>query len=137
MSPEPKDAQSRMKALKLYGSREPVVPPQASHSASSFRNTTPDPSDTYMAPQFQESFKQVVKAAMNEINEPADEHWAVSSLPKIKNRSSSNSERATQAIVPAIPKRGETCLRSRVVDIKKNLAVRNFFLQVPAEHTRD
>ena len=52
------------------------------------------------------------------------------------DRSSSNSERTTRAIVPAIPTRGETALRSRVVDVRKNRAVRNFFLQVAAEHPR-
>ena len=53
-----------------------------------------------------------------------------------KNCSSSNSERASQAIVPAGPTRGKTTLRSRVVDIRKNFGVRNFFLQVGAEHPR-
>ena len=38
--------------------------------------------------------------------------------------------------MPAGPIRGKTALRSRVVDIRKNLAVRNFFLQVAAEHPR-
>ena len=53
-----------------------------------------------------------------------------------KNCSSSNSERASQAIVPAGPTRGKTTLRSRVVDIRKNFALRTFFLQVGAEHPR-
>ena len=52
------------------------------------------------------------------------------------NRSSSNSERASQAVVSAGPTSGETTLRSSGVDIRKNLAVRNFFLQVAAEHPR-
>ena len=38
--------------------------------------------------------------------------------------------------MPTGPARGETALRSRVVDIRKNLAVRNLFLQVAAEHPR-
>ena len=37
-------------------------------SAPNPRNTIPDPSDTYLAPQFQKSFNQVARAAMNEIN---------------------------------------------------------------------
>ena len=38
--------------------------------------------------------------------------------------------------MPAGPIRVETALRTRVVDIRKNLAVRNFFLQVASEHPR-
>ena len=38
--------------------------------------------------------------------------------------------------MPASPTRDETALRSHVMDIRKNLAVRNFFLQVAAEHPR-
>ena len=37
-------------------------------SAPNPRNMILDPSDTYLAPQFQESFNQVARAAMNEIN---------------------------------------------------------------------
>ena len=42
----------------------------------------------------------------------------------------------SRAIVPTGPIHGETALRSRVVDVRKNLAVRNLFLQVAAEHPR-
>ena len=38
--------------------------------------------------------------------------------------------------MPTGPTRGETALRSRVVDVRKNLAVRNLFLQVAAENPR-
>ena len=38
--------------------------------------------------------------------------------------------------MPAGPARSETALRSRVVDIRRNLAFRNFFLQVAAQHPR-
>ena len=44
--------------------------------------------------------------------------------------------RTQQAIVPAGAKRGETFLRSRVVDIRKTFAVSNFFLQVAEEQPR-
>ena len=36
--------------------------------------------------------------------------------------------------MPTGPSRGKIALRSRVVDVRKNLAVRNFFLQLAAEH---
>ena len=51
-----KDAPSRTKTQELCIPGEPVAPRQTSQSASSYRNTIPDPSDTYMAPQSQESF---------------------------------------------------------------------------------
>ena len=56
-----KDASSRTKTQELCIPREPVASPQTSQSASSHRNTIPDPSDTYMAPQFQESFDQLAR----------------------------------------------------------------------------
>ena len=55
-------------ALVLRASRGPEAPQQTQPSASSQRNTIPDPSDTYLAPQFQESFNQVARATMDEIN---------------------------------------------------------------------
>ena len=55
-------------ALDLRASRGPENPQQTQPSASSQRNTIPDPSDTYLAPQFQESFNQVARATMDEIN---------------------------------------------------------------------
>ena len=60
-----KDAPSRTKTQELCIPREPVAPPQTSQSVLAYRNTIPDPSDTYMAPQFQESFNQIARAAMN------------------------------------------------------------------------
>ena len=63
-----KDASSRTKTQQPCIPREPVAPSQTSQSASSHKNTIPDPSDTYMAPQFQESFNQLARAAMNEIS---------------------------------------------------------------------
>ena len=38
--------------------------------------------------------------------------------------------------MPTGPARGQTALRSRIVDIRKNLAVRSLFVQVAAEHPR-
>ena len=131
-----KDSQSRMKAQELSVSREPVAPPQASQSALSSMNTIPEPSDTYMAPQFQELFEQVVRATMNELNRTSGRTMGRVVPSHRKSRSSSNSERTPQAIVPAGPTSGENTLRSGVVDIRKNLTVRNFFLQVAAEHPR-
>ena len=49
-----KDASSRTKSQEPCIPREPMAPSQ---SASSHRNTIPDRSDTYIAPQFQGSFQ--------------------------------------------------------------------------------
>ena len=38
--------------------------------------------------------------------------------------------------MPTGPARGKTALKTRVVDIRKNLAIGNFFVQVAAEHPR-
>ena len=63
-----RDTRPKAKAQELCAPREPGTPQQKSQSAPNARNTIPDPSDTYLAPQFQESFNQVASAAMNEIN---------------------------------------------------------------------
>ena len=73
---------------------------------------------------------------MNEINRTSGRMLGRGVPSQRTDHSLSNSERTSRAIVPAGPTRGETALRSRVVDIRKNLAVRNFFLQVAAEHPR-
>ena len=54
-----RDKLPRTKAQKLCTPREPGAPRQILQSALSSRNTIPDPSDTYLTPQFQESFNQV------------------------------------------------------------------------------
>ena len=87
-----------------------------------------------MAPQFQESFNQIARAAMNEINRTSGRTLGRAVPSQHTDRFLSNSERTSRAIVPAGPKRGETALRSRVVDIRKNPAVGKLFLQVAAEH---
>ena len=63
-----RDTRPRTRAQELFAPREPEAPQQTSQSASNPRNKIPDPSDTYLAPQFQGLFNQVARAAMNEIN---------------------------------------------------------------------
>ena len=52
------------------------------------------------------------------------------------DRSSSSSERISRTVVPTGTAFGGTIHRSRVVDIRKNLTVRNEFVQVATEHPR-
>ena len=63
-----RDTRSGTKAQELCAPREPEAPQQTSQSAANPRNTIPDPSGTYLAPQFHESFNQAARAAMNDIN---------------------------------------------------------------------
>ena len=52
------------------------------------------------------------------------------------DRSSSSSERTPRTVVPAGTAHDGTIQKSRVVDIRKNLTVRNQFVQVATEHPR-
>ena len=120
--------------LDLRASRGPKAPQQTRPSASSQRFTIPDPSDTYLAPQFQESFNQVARAAMDEINR-GTERTLVRIVPsQRRDHSSNSSERTTRTIACSAP--GGVFAKSRVVDIRKNLMARHQFTQVPAEHPR-
>ena len=47
------DAPPSTKTQELCIARQSVAPPRTSQSASSYRNTISEPSDTYMTPQFQ------------------------------------------------------------------------------------
>ena len=90
----------------------------------------------YLALQFQESFDQLARATMDEINRTSGRTLGRVVPSQCPDHYLSSSERKTRAKVPTGPTRGETTLRSRVVDVRKNLAVRNLFLQVAAEHPR-
>ena len=120
--------------LDLRASKGPEAPQQTRPSASSQRFTIPDPSDTYLAPQFQESFNQVARAAMDEINRGTERTLARIVPSQRRDHSSNSSERATRTIACSAP--GGVFEKSRVVDIRKNLMARHQFTQVPAEHPR-
>ena len=131
-----RDTRPKTKAQELCAPREPGDPQQISQSAPNARNTIPDPPDTYLAPQFQESLNQVATAAMNEINRTTG--WTLGRVVPSQrlDRSSSSSERIPRAIVPTETTYGATTQKYRVVDIRKNLTVRNQFVQIAAEHPR-
>ena len=73
---------------------------------------------------------------MNEINKTTGRTLGRVVPSQRLDSSLSSSERIPRAIVPTETTRDETTLRSRVVDIRKNLAVWNLFVQVAAEHPR-
>ena len=122
--------------LDLRASREPEAPQQTRPSASSQRFTIPDPSDTYLAPQFQESFNQVARATMEEINRTTGRTLGRIVPSQRRDQSSNSSERAPHTIASSRSAPGGVFQKSRVVDIRKNLMARHQFTQVPAEHPR-
>ena len=123
-------------ALDLRASRGPEAPQQTRPSASSQRNTIPDPSDTYLAPQFQESFNQVARATMDEISRTTGRTFCRIVPSQRRDHSSNSSERAPHTVVSSGTAHGRTYQNSRVVDIRKNLMTRHQFTQVAAEHPR-
>ena len=94
----------------------------------------PDPSDTYLAPQFQESFNQVARATMDEINRTTGR--TLGRIVQRRDHSSNSSERAPRTVASSGTAHGGTFQKSRVVDIRKNRMARHHFTQVAAEHPR-
>ena len=131
-----RDTRPRMRAQDLCAPGESEAPQQTSQSSPNPRITIPDSSDTYLAPQFQESFNQVARAAMNEINRTTSRTLGRVVPSQRFDCSSSSSEITPRTVVPAGTTHGGTIQKSRVVDIRKNLTVRNQFVQVAAEHPR-
>ena len=131
-----RETRPRTKAQELCAPRERRAPQQITQSAPNPRNTIPDPSDTYLAPQFQESFNQVAKAAMNEINRTTGRTLGRVVPSQRLDRSSSSSEQIPRAIVPTGTAHGGKNQKSRVVDVTKNLTACKQFVQVAAEHPR-
>ena len=131
-----RDTRPGTRAQELCAPREPEAPQQTSQSTSNPRNTIPDPADTYLAPQFQESFNQVARAAMNEINRTNGRTLGRIVPSQRFDRSSNGSERASRTVVSAGTAHDGAIQRSRVVDIRKNLTVRNQFVQGATERPR-
>ena len=73
---------------------------------------------------------------MNDINRTTDRRVGRIVPSQRHDRSSSSSERIHRAIVPTGTTDGGTNQKSRIFDIRKNLMVRNQFVQVAAEHPR-
>ena len=120
-----RDTHPRTNAQEQCAPREPEAPQPTAQSASNSRITVADPSDNYLAPQIQESFNPVARATMDEINRTSGRKLGRVVPSQRPDRSLSNSERNSRAIVSTGPECGETPLRSRVVDIRNNVAVRN------------
>ena len=73
---------------------------------------------------------------MNEINRATGRTLGRFVPSQRLDRSSSGSERIPRAIVPTGTTHGGTIQKSRVVEVRKNLTVRDQFVQVAAEYPR-
>ena len=127
------DRHPKTRVQELCASRGPEAPQQTQQSASSQRNTIPDPSDIYLAPQFQESFNQVARATMDEINRTTGRTLGRVVPSQRRDHSSNSSERAPRTVASSGTAHGGTFQKSRVVDIRKNLMARHQFTQVATE----
>ena len=78
----------------------------------------------------------MARAAINKINKTTSRTLGRVVPSQRLDRSSSSSERIPRNIIPTGTALGGTIQRSRVVDIRKDLTVRNQFVQVAAEHPR-
>ena len=130
------DTRPKTRVQELCASRGPEAPQQTQQSDSSQRNTIPDPSDIYLAPQFQESFNQVARATMDEINRTTGRTLGRIVPSQRRDHSSNSSERAPRTVASSGTAHGGTFQKSRVVDIRKNLMARHQFTQVATEHPR-
>ena len=131
-----RDTRPRTRVQELCAPRGSEAPQQTSQSAPNPRNTIPDPSDFYLAPQFQESFNQVARATMDEFNRTTSRTLGRVVPSQRFEYFSSSSERAPQTVESTGTAHGGTFQKSRVVHIRKNLMVRNQFAQVAAEFPR-
>ena len=130
------DTRPKTRVQELCTSRGPEAPQQTQQSAPSQRNTIPGPCDTYLAPQFQESFNQVARATMDEINRTTGRTLGRIVPSQRRDHSSNSSERAPRTVASSGTAHGGTFQKSRVVDIRKNLMARHQFTQVVAEDPR-
>ena len=94
----------------------------------------PDSSDTYLALQFQEKFEQVAKAAILEIHRARDR--SLSRIAHSQRAVQSLREKTTNLTEPTGPVPSGAKVRSRVLDIQKDLNTRRTFVQVAAENPR-
>ena len=131
-----RDTRPKTRVQELCTPRGPEAPQQTQQSAPNQRNTIPDPSDTYLAPQFQESFNQLARATMDEINRTTGRTLGRVVPSQRRDHSSISSERAPRTVASSRTAHAGTFQKSRVVDIRKNLMARHQFMQVAAVHPR-
>ena len=99
-------------------------------------NTIREPSDTFLAPQFQDTIEQVAKATTQEIHRARDRSSG-RIVPSLRSgQTTVGRDRMADPSEPTRPVPSETKVRSRVVGIPKDLNTRSTFAQIAAEHPR-
>ena len=88
------ETRPKTRVQKLCTPRGPEAPQQTQQSAPNQRKTIPDPSDTYLTLPFQESFIQVARATMDEINRTTGRTLGRIVPSQRRDHSSNSSERA-------------------------------------------
>ena len=134
-----RETRPKTRVQELCTPRGPEAPQQTQQSALNQRNTIPDPSDTPVlpsAPQCQESFNQLARATMDEINRTTGRTLGRVVPSQRRDHSCNSSERPPRTVASSGTAYGGTFQKSRVVDIRKNLMARHQFTQVAAEHPR-
>ena len=126
---------TKAKAQELYRASE-VTAPQRVSSPSNARNTIPDPSDTYLAPQFKEKFEQMAKATMQEIRRARKISLGRIVPSQRAGQSPVMKEKTANPTEPVGSVTKGAKVRSRVIDIRKDLNNQRTFGQVAAEHLR-
>ena len=105
------DTTTKAKPQELYKPTEAAAPQQVS-SPAIVRNTIPDPSDTFLAPQFQETIEQVAKATTHEIHRARDRSSG-RIVPSLRSgQSTVGRDRIADPSEPAGPVPSETRVRS-------------------------
>ena len=122
-------------AQELYRPNE-VTASQRLSSPSNSKNTIFDPSDSYLASQFQEKFEQVAEATMQEIHRARDRSLGRIVPSQSAAHSPIGRDRVTDPTEPASPVPSGAKVKSRVIDIRKDLNIRRAFVQVAAKNPR-
>ena len=105
-------------------------------SPSNARNTIPDPSDTYLELQFQDKFEQAFEATRQEIHRARDRSLGRIVPSQRAGQSRIRKEKITNSTEPAGPVPSGANVRSRVIDIRKDLNTQRTFVQVAVELPR-
>ena len=132
MSP---DTTAKAKAQELCRPSD-VTLQQRMSSPSNARITIPDHSDTYLAAQFQENFEQVARATMQEIHRARPRSLGRIVPSQCIGQSPFRQGETADLTEPAGPVLSGAKVRSRVIDIRKDLNTRRNFVQVAAERPR-
>ena len=120
----------------LYNARVSKLSPQVLAMMNTETTAKSKAEELYRPSEVTAKFEQVVKAAIQKINQERDRSLGRIVLTRQAGQSPIRKEKPTNPTEPAGPVPSEAKVRSRVVDIRKDLNTRSTFEQVAAEHPR-